>query len=56
MPIPIIDATRQNHALEHATISILLQRLPQPVRLIGRSTPFGFYIHGDVPTEPLIES
>jgi hypothetical protein len=51
VPIPLLDATRANHALEHATITILLGRLSRPVRMLGRSTPGGFYLHGNVPTE-----
>jgi hypothetical protein len=53
MPIPWLEATRANHALEHATITILLGRLARPVRMVGRATPGGFYLHGNVPTEEL---
>jgi hypothetical protein len=49
----LLDATRANHALEHATITILLGRMPRPVRMLGRSTPGGFYLHGNVPTDDL---
>lgn len=47
-----INAIRRNHALEHATISILLARQGQ-MRVIGRAAPDGFYIYGNVPTERL---
>src|SRR2546428_9036412 len=50
----IINAVRRNHALEHATISILLNR-HGPMRVVGRAVPDGFYIYGDVPTERLRE-
>jgi len=41
---------RRNHALEHATIHLLSQQFPgRP--MAGRSTPFGFYIYGNVPLE-----
>ncbi len=50
--IPPIANTRRNHAIEHATIHILSQRLPG-VRMAGRSTPSGFYVYGNVPTEEL---
>src|SRR3989442_6469372 len=50
----IINAVRRNHALEHATISILLNR-HGPMRLVGRAVPDGFYIYGDIPTERLQE-
>ncbi len=45
---------RQNHALEHATILLLTQRNPRIV-LRGRSTAGGFYVHGAVNEEDLIE-
>lgn len=51
----IINAIRRNHALEHATISVLLSRLGHHTRVLGRAAPDGFYIYGDVPTERLRE-
>jgi hypothetical protein len=55
MPVrlPLVEATRQNHAIEHATIEILLHRLPSGTRMAGRSTPAGFYVYGNVPTDQL---
>ena len=50
-----IAKTRRNHAIEHATIHLLTARLPG-VRMAGRSTPFGFYIYGDIPTDVLEET
>ena len=50
MAIPLVDRTRRNHALEHATIAVLLDggtRTP----LAGNSTPGGFFIYGRVLTE-----
>lgn len=48
-----IRRIRRNHALEHATIHLLSQRFPgRP--LAGRSTPFGFYIYGNVPMEAVV--
>src|SRR3990172_6168638 len=52
----IIETTRRNHALEHATVTILLNRLGPDTRLVGRSTQSGFYIYGDLPTQVLAES
>jgi len=52
----LINAIRRNHALEHATISILLNRLGHHTRVIGRAAPDGFYIYADVPTEKIRES
>lgn len=42
-----IDAVRRNHALEHATVAVLLAR-HGPLRLAGRASPDGFFILGDV--------
>jgi hypothetical protein len=50
----LIDSLRRNHALEHATISILRHRTEPEARLSGRSSFGGFYIYGEVPT-PLVE-
>ncbi len=50
----IVNSVRRNHALEHATIAVLLNRLGQ-VRVIGRAVPDGFYVYGDVSTERLSE-
>jgi len=43
----IVNSVRKNHALEHATISILLNKLGQ-MRVAGRAAPDGFYIYGNV--------
>lgn len=51
----VVNAVRRNHALEHATISILLSRHGPHTRVLGRAAPDGFYIYGDVPTETLRE-
>ena len=48
----IIRRTRRNHALEHATIHLLSAALPGK-SLAGRSTPFGFYLYGDVTLDNL---
>jgi hypothetical protein len=50
----IINRVRRNHALEHATISIMLNR-QGPTRVVGRAVPDGFYIYGNVDTEKLRE-
>jgi hypothetical protein len=48
----LILSTRRNHGLEHATIHVLSAAKPgRP--LAGRSTPFGFYLYGDVSAEEL---
>jgi hypothetical protein len=45
---------RQNHALEHATISLLTLRHPRSV-LRGRSTATGFYVYGELDLKDLQE-
>lgn len=51
--LPLILRVRRNHALEHATISVLGERYPN-LRVVGRTSPWGFYIYGEVPTEGLL--
>ena len=53
LPNPI-QATRRNHALEHATIAILLRRSSIHTRIAGRASPGGFHVYGNFPT-PLVE-
>ncbi len=52
LALPAVDRTRRNHALEHATLNVLTQRNRQ-IGLVGRSTPNGFHIYGNVSTEAL---
>lgn len=52
LDLAFIRRTRRNHALEHATIHLLSAALPG-TPLAGRSTPFGFYLYGDVTQESL---
>jgi hypothetical protein len=46
-----LNAVRRNHALEHATVTLLLARMGPEVRLVGRATQDGFYLYGNLPTE-----
>ena len=48
-----LSRLRRNHALEHATMTVLSER-QRGLRLVGRSSLWGFYIYGDVPTESLL--
>lgn len=50
--LPWVDRTRRNHGLEHATITLLSQKI-RGVSMAGQSTPFGFYLYGNVRTEEL---
>lgn len=43
---------RRNHAMEHATIHVLAEVQPH-LRLMGRTTPWGFYVYGPVDTVDL---
>jgi len=56
MNLSLLTSVRQNHALEHATIAILSQKVPMGTRIMGRATSSGFYIYGDVPTEAVAEA
>jgi hypothetical protein len=51
-----IATVRRNHALEHATITMLVSRLGRDTRLVGRATNSGFYLYGDVPIERVQEA
>jgi hypothetical protein len=48
--LEIINAVRQNHALEHATMHVLSAHYPFS-HLVGRSSVAGFYIYGPVETQ-----
>ncbi len=48
-----VRRTRQHHALEHATITVLMRRNPTVQLVGGRSTPLGFFVYGQVDTPPL---
>ncbi len=50
-----IARIRRNHALEHATIHVLSQRR-RDIRVVGRSTPRGFVLYGDLPTDVVLEA
>ena len=52
----VILSIRQNHALEHATISTLIKRVGLNVRMVGCAVHDGFYLYGDVPTEDVRDS
>lgn len=45
---------RQNHAIEHATVTLLSQRIPG-VPLMGRSDLQGFILFGDADTQVIEE-
>lgn len=51
---PWLDAVRRNHALEHATATILMARLG-PRRMAGRASGDGFYLMGDVTAEEVAD-
>lgn len=46
------NRVRRNHALEHATITVVTERHPS-VLLQGRANRKGFYIFGDISTDEL---
>jgi hypothetical protein len=51
----IIGSVRRNHALEHATIAVLANKLGHDVRLVGRATFNGFYLYGDLREDQIRE-
>ena len=48
--IPLVRATRRNHALEHATMKVLAEKY-KGIRMMGHSNPGGFILLADLPTE-----
>lgn len=52
----IVGTVRRNHALEHATITVMLRKIGHDVRMVGRATGNGYYLYADVPTELLEQS
>lgn len=52
----MIGTVRRNHALEHATISVLADKLGHEARLVGRATNTGFYLYGDMTEDNVRES
>jgi hypothetical protein len=46
----LIDRIRRSHAIEHATVAVLLKRGTRPP-LGGYGTPGGFFIYGKLSTE-----
>jgi len=53
LDFPLLSRVRRNHALEHATMHVLGERYRE-LRLVGRSSLWGFYIYGNVPTESVV--
>lgn len=52
----LVGTVRRNHALEHATITVLLRKIGRDVRMVGRATGDGYFLYADVPTSLLEES
>ncbi len=52
----MIGSVRRNHALEHATISVLINNIGHDVRLVGRATNSGFYLYGELTEDRIRES
>ncbi len=55
LDLSFISRVRRNHALEHATVHTLSERY-RGLRLVARSSLWGFYIYGDVPTEAVLSA
>ena len=51
--LSLISRVRRNHALEHATINVLGERHGN-LRLVARSSLWGFYVYGNVPTDGVL--
>ena len=53
LDVSFISRVRRNHALEHATVHVLAEQ-HRNLRLVGRSSLWGFTIYGEIPTEAVI--
>ena len=51
-----LNAIRKNHAMEHATISLLLEEGKVKPPIAGYATPFGFFVLGKVDSNALDEA
>ncbi len=51
--LPPILRVRRNHALEHATMHVLSERY-RDLKLVARSSLWGFYIYGNIPAEAVL--
>ena len=49
----LIGTVRRNHALEHATIAVMLNRIGHDIRVFGRATRDGYFLYADVPQDML---
>jgi hypothetical protein len=54
-PLAVIEAIRQNHAVEHATIHVLSRDNPT-IKVVGRTNLGGFLLWGNVATETVVEA
>ena len=52
---PWVARLRRHHALEHATIHVL-SRQHRDLQIMGRSTPDGFTLYGNLPTEAVLSA
>ncbi len=52
----MVGTVRRNHALEHATITVMLRKIGHDVRMVGRATGDGYFLYANVPTALLEES
>jgi len=51
----MMERVRGNHALEHATVHLMVRRQPG-LKVVGRTTPSGFYLYGPEDTALVEES
>ncbi len=52
----ILDRIRKNHAIEHATISLLIEEGKAHPPLAGNATPIGFFVYGRVSADDLTDA
>ncbi|MBE0479401.1 MAG: hypothetical protein IBX68_00305 [Dehalococcoidia bacterium] len=52
----ILQAIRRNHAIEHATVAVLMRKLKPGTRLVGMAGTDGFYVYGQADPETISEA
>jgi hypothetical protein len=52
----LIMNTRRNHALEHATVQVLIQKRGPNFHVVGRASQNGFFLYGDLTSEDVKEA
>jgi hypothetical protein len=56
MRFDFINRVRQNHALEHATIAMLMAKMKPKTSILGRATGDGFCLYTNAPSDAVTQA